>query len=258
VIDIDEGGEFSVYYIDGQDEYSESEQNGIESSDWGTYGMSFAFEPIAIEIEWTTRARDLQGEIGDSFDVLCPEDGEASSLWGTEIYTDDSSICTAAVHMGLIDFEDGGAITMTLLEGEEEYTGSEENDIESSDWGTWSVSFSVSLTGEVIEVEWTTRARDLEGEIGDTFEVLCPEDGAASSLWGTEIYTDDSSVCTAAVHMGLIDFEDGGQITVTLLEGEKEYTGSEENDIESSNWGAWGVSFSVSESDAADTEESDQ
>jgi hypothetical protein len=59
----------------------------------------------------------------------------------------------------------------------------------------------------------------LEGETKDTLNVMCPAEGVENSLWGTEIYTDDSSVCTVAVHMGLIMLEEGGSFTVTILDG---------------------------------------
>ena len=250
LIDLEDGGEFFIIILDGEEEYESTDQNDIESSEWGSWSRSFAvsdeeIEVEALEIEWTTAARDLGAEIDDMILVACPEDGEAWGLFGTEIYTDDSSICTAAVHMGLIDFEDGGEVVVTLLEGEDEYESTEQNDIESSSWGSWETSFSVSLEADVIEIEWDTRGYDLEGEVDDEFVVLCPEDGEASSLWGTEIYTDDSSICTAAVHMGLIDFEDGGEVLVIFFEGEDEHEGTEQNDIESSDWGSWDISFSV-------------
>ena len=120
-----------------------------------------------------------------------------------------------------------------------------QNEIESSEWGDWSRSFSVSP--DVLEIEWNTRGNELEGETDDTINVTCPAEGVTTSLWGTEIYTDDSSVCTVAVHMGLITVEDGGSFVVTILDGEEAYTGSIQNEIESSDWGDWSRSFSVSE-----------
>ena len=154
-------------------------------------------------------------------------------------------MCTAAAHMGLITLEDGGTFVVTFLEGQEEYEGTEQNDIETSSWGSYGLSFSVS--SEAMEIEWNSRAYDLEGEVGDSFAVTCPENGDTSSIWGTEIYTSDSSMCTAAAHMGLITLEDGGSFVVTFLEGQEEYEGTEQNDIETSNWGSYSLSFSVSE-----------
>ncbi|MGB7340692.1 MAG: LCCL domain-containing protein, partial [Phototrophicaceae bacterium] len=160
--------------------------------------------------------------------------------------------CTAAAHMGLITLEDGGEFVVTFLDGQEEYEGTEQNGIETSSWGSYSASFSVS--SDVISIDWNTRAYDLEGETGDTFAVICPADGERRSIWGTEIYTSDSSMCTAAAHMGLITLEDGGEFVVTFLDGQEEYEGTEQNGIETSNWGSYSASFSVSSDSVAGVE----
>ncbi|MGB7341614.1 MAG: LCCL domain-containing protein, partial [Phototrophicaceae bacterium] len=179
---------------------------------------ALAQDDSPIEIDWNTRADALEAETGDIFTVACPADGERRSIWGTEIYTSDSSMCTAAAHMGLITLEDGGEFVVTFLDGQEEYEGTEQNGIETSNWGSFRASFSVSAISDVVSIDWNTRAYDLEAETGDTFAVACPADGERRSIWGTEIYTSDSSMCTAAAHMGLITLEDGGEFVVTFLD----------------------------------------
>ena len=126
--------------------------------------------------------------------------------------------------MGLITVEDGGSFVVTILDGEESYEGTEQNAVSSSDWDAWARSFSVS--SETRHIEWETRGNELEGETDTTIHVTCPEEGVVGSLWGTEIYTDDSSICTTAVHMGLISVEEGGAFVVTILDGQEAYTGS--------------------------------
>lgn len=81
----------------------------------------------------------------DVFVVSCPAKmtGDESTVWGTDIYTHDSSVCLAAVHAGVITLEDGGTVQVTMLPGEESYTGSERNGITTSDYGQWDGSFSV-------------------------------------------------------------------------------------------------------------------
>lgn len=51
-----------------------------------------------------------------------------------------------------------------------------------------------------------TAAR-FRGHDGDEVRVYCPPGGAARTVWGTRVYTYDSSVCTAAVHAGLATFD---------------------------------------------------
>lgn len=74
--------------------------------------------------------------------VLCPAGCDLGSVWGTDIYTDDSSICTAAVHSGAITL-DGGLIRVEYTEGQESYEGTERNGVRTSDWGSWGGSFIV-------------------------------------------------------------------------------------------------------------------
>jgi hypothetical protein len=82
---------------------------------------------------------DFAGEERASVD--CPPEGEAFPIWGTEIYTDDSSICTAAVHAGLITFEDGGDVVIQAAPGQDSYTSTEANGVTSSQYGPWRGSF---------------------------------------------------------------------------------------------------------------------
>ncbi len=81
-------------------------------------------------------------------------------------------------------------------------------------------------------------------EPGDIFNCYCDpsyaEGGAA--VWGTGTYSDDSSVCLAARHAGLIG-ETGGMITVRVLGGCDAYEGSTSNGVISDSWGAWDGSF---------------
>ncbi len=125
----------------------------------GAYTAAFHFgtaEPVAVidqpsssvdaqAIQWTTTARAaFPGEPGTVFVLSCPPNGAASSVWGTNVYTDDSSICTAAVHAGVITFELGGLLAMTILAGQSEYPGSARSGVTTSQWGSWNRSFAVA------------------------------------------------------------------------------------------------------------------
>src|SRR5436309_6428781 len=52
-------------------------------------------------IDWYTNATDLRGQDGQRFAFTLPANGSQGRVWGTDLYTDDSSIGTAAVHAGL-------------------------------------------------------------------------------------------------------------------------------------------------------------
>src|SRR5262245_409651 len=82
-------------------------------------------------------------------------------------------------------------------------------------------------------------------QLGRNLEYVCPPDGGLSSIWGTDIYTDDSSVCTAAVHAGFLTREVGGRVRITVLAGRESYRGSLRNGVVSDEYGPWAGSFSI-------------
>ena len=111
----------------------------LSSCDWlkGLLGI-----PIEIgEIAWDKDASEWRGNNGSIYVVTLPASGVASEVWGTDIYTDDSSIGSAAVHYGLITFASGGTVAIRILPGQASYTGSLRNGITSSDYAAWDGSF---------------------------------------------------------------------------------------------------------------------
>ncbi|YCM42274.1 LCCL domain-containing protein [Verrucomicrobiaceae bacterium 227] len=75
------------------------------------------------------------------------------------------------------------------------------------------------------------------------FEVI--GDGSSFSIWGSDIYTDDSSLAKASVHSGSLMAGETGIVKVTLLAGQASYAGTTRNGQTSSNWGVFGNSFMV-------------
>lgn len=240
---LEEGGIVTLAFLPGLEEYAGSEQNGIETSNWGSWDISFAFSG-----ELACGQRSIDGaEIGDSYLVTCPANCDAGSVWGTDTYTSDSDICTAAAHAGISTLETGGTFILEISEGLEDYPATEQNGIESSSWGSWSTSYSFYSIGvDDSVIECSTRANEFDAEFGSEIAVTCPAGCDAGSIWGTDTYTDDSSICTAAAHSGVISLEDGGSFTMTIVEGLDEHPSSEQNGITSSSWGSWSRSFTTS------------
>jgi len=79
---------------------------------------------------------------GQQYTIECSPGGTPRTIWGTFSYTDDSSICTAAVHAGFITVASGGSVTYEIAPGQEFYVGSEANGITSRDYPSWPGSFS--------------------------------------------------------------------------------------------------------------------
>ena len=98
---------------------------------------------------------------------------------------------------------------------------------------------------EASDVTWASNASALRGQDGLLVAFACPPnvEGATYTVWGTGTYTDDTSVCTAAVHAGLITPEAGGRVVIQIAPGQDSYTGSEANGITSLDYGVWDGSF---------------
>jgi hypothetical protein len=58
------------------------------------------------------------------------------------------------------------------------------------------------------------------------------------NVWGIGPYTDDSRICRAAVHAGIISAS-GGTIEIQAEKGQSSYEGSSRNGVTTSTYGAW-------------------
>jgi hypothetical protein len=194
----------------------------------------------SLGVTWGTTATSFRGEVGRRITIVCPPDGKAGRLWGSDPYTDDSSTCTAAVHAGIISFARGGVVTFEVSKGGSSYDGSERNGVRSQPWDAWAGSFRfVDGPGQI---DWSTTAEGIAGPLSRPVPLICPPGGRPARTWGTDVYSTDSSICTAAVHAGLIGFE-GGPITLQISEGGDAYVGSTRNQVTSASYGRWPTSF---------------
>ena len=106
------------------------------------------------EIGWSSRLSsmgvDRTKNVGKTYDFYCQAASENiihAPIWGTNVYTTNSGICSTAVHSGMIS-ESGGIVSIEILEGQEFYTGSKKNNIESEDHiGT---KLSYTFIGEAV------------------------------------------------------------------------------------------------------------
>ncbi len=101
-----------------------------------------------------------------------------------------------------------------------------------------------SMTGTVT-ANWSTNATEHRGHVGRRYAYVCPAGGSAGSVWGSSVYSDDSSVCTAGVHAGAITLAQGGRVVIEIRPGETNYSASNRNGISSGEWGSWDGSFVV-------------
>lgn len=181
---------------------------------------------------------------GVVFGCWCPAGGADGSIWGTGVYTHDSEVCTAARHAGAVG-TGGGAVMVRTLGGQGSYEASTANGITSGSWGSYGGSI------EFVALPWGAQAGapgDVAGcpenatTVSGTLSCLCPEGIPGGSVWGTGVYTNDSSICGAAIHFGVIGTT-GGTVTVVSGGPRDTFEGSSANGVTTMSYGPWGATF---------------
>jgi hypothetical protein len=198
---------------------------------------------------WARTASEHRADTGKRFTIDCTPPGTPAGIWGVETYTDDSSICTAAVHVGLITLDKGGEVEYEIAPGKVAYDAGVAHGVTSTYYGAYPGSFVFpdappgSGTFAVAPESWQRTASEYRGKDGTQIELRCSPDGRLGSAWGTGTYTDDSSVCTAAVHAGLITVAGGGTVVFAVAPGASSYRGTTANGVTTEGYGAYQGSF---------------
>ena len=104
-----------------------------------------------------------------------------------------------------------------------------------------------SITARVHDHQWLENAEEFQGRVGAKMVYHCgPGRGPAMLVWGTDIYSDDSFVCWAAVHAGAMKVGEAASAIIEILPGQARYQGSERNGVNSMDWNTpWEGSFRV-------------
>ena len=195
---------------------------------------------------------NLRGQNGKVFffEVTGAKNGP---VWGTDVYTDDSSLAVAAVHAGVLKVGHKAVVKVTILPGEQKYGGSKRNGITTTDFGAFEGSFKVEAVRGRSPRGAAPKPRVMadpgtlvgfRGQNGKSFLIEITGQNTGS-VWGTGVYTDDSSLATAAVHAGIVKVGQKAVVKVTILPGEQQYTGSDRNGITSSDFGDWSGSYRI-------------
>lgn len=88
------------------------------------------------------------------------------------------------------------------------------------------------------------RIQDLCETPGTTyyFRVTGAVDG---SVWGTDVYTGDSTLAAAAVHAGAVKTGETAVVRVTVMAPLAQYQGSVRNGVTSHDYGRYGTAYRV-------------
>ncbi len=203
--------------------------------------------------------------------------GEASrgQVWGTGVYTSDSSLASAAVHAGALADGQTGAVIVEVLPGAASYEGSSRYGVTSAKWGSFGKSFRflTSMPASGSFAQPLAGGAPAQPSAGNTpaqpaapptlyaftddtaLNRITPVAGAAlymrvtgttgGRLWGTGVYTIDSAPAAAAVHAGALAAGQTAVVRITLLPGRPSYEGSARNGVTSSSYGSYGASYAI-------------
>lgn len=96
----------------------------------------------------------------------------------------------------------------------------------------------------------------LAGEAPPTMVGLCDTVGSTfyfrlrgeteGSVWGTDVYTGDSTLAVAAVHAGLVKPEEAAIVKVTVLAPPPQFKGSSRNGVTTHDFGRYGTAYRLS------------
>lgn len=209
---------------------------------------------IFPEFEWDTKLNSVYFDhdkfIGQRFSAKCMRGTRSDTqIHGTDSYSSDSPVCTAAAHAGKIG-DDGGIVTIQLNPGVESYVGSDQNGVTSADRPATKRSFvfvdeasleaaNQTLLSSAPNLKWDSKFTGTgfahKQLTGQRFTFRCPSvqgELRYRSIIGTDRYAFSSMICRAAVHAGKMTMS-GGFVTVELGTGGKKLIGSIRNGIES-------------------------
>jgi hypothetical protein len=178
-----------------------------------------------------------------SFEVVGAANG--GSVWGSNPYTADSALAKAAVHAGVLQPGEAGQVKVTILPGQQSYTGSMRSGVTTSSWGAFPLSYRIEGAREAQAAPTPVTLSQFRNSLGKTlsFEVVGAANGG--SVWGSNPYTADSALAKAAVHAGVLQPGEVGQVKVTILPGQQSYTGSMRSGVTTSSWGAFPLSYRI-------------
>ncbi|XP_063284115.1 uncharacterized protein LOC134569138 [Pelobates fuscus] len=303
----EEGGQFVVVKKPGENSYQESTRNGVVSKSHGAssgsyivrtlddfkrnkhlytgYNVNFPGTEMTVEynqprvITETTselpkvsanclmKAKDIPVPVAI---IECPEGclKQNGEVWGSDIYTDESAVCRAAIHSDFMG-DQGGSVILQKIQGQDSYKESTRNGVTTKAQGKWSGSFILSLSYEsqsttYTEYSYTFPQTGMAGQSkpetvsaecwwtgaqlpGPYTIIICP-DGCLTQkweVWGSKVYTNMSSLCRAAIHDGVIS-SIGGSALVHKMPGHNSYDGASRNGVTSKPQGQWTGSFEFS------------
>ncbi len=140
--------------------------------------------------------------------------------------------------------KDGGKVTIEMRPDVGQYGGSVRNGVRTGDWmepwtGAYVFVRNHATVEPAIAATGLLQADSWSGQTGRVLTFACEPQFELHTVYGTDVYTDDSYICSAAVHRGLITQKTGGLVTIQLLNGRHSFAASSRNGVTSLALDAW-------------------
>ena len=185
----------------------------------------------------------------------CPSEATATgSVWGSDVYTDDSAICRAALHAGAVG-TGGGPVYVVEAAGQASYPAVTRNSVAGASWPSWgrSIAFrNVSEAGANDGTSTLAACPDNAAGLAVGVRITCRCSAAASAagtVWGSGPYTADSAICRAARHAGRTGSSGIEVVMFEVTAGEQNYPASSRHGVAAGSWGAFSGSFDFRDPD---------
>ncbi|CAM4985788.1 unnamed protein product, partial [Rotaria socialis] len=221
-----------VTILAGQSSYLSTTLNGVESSSFDSWAASFCFGTLSSP----TNLMSYRNQTGRMFAFLLQGVNSNATVYGTDIYGDQSNLAAAAVHSGVLSVGQTRIIIVTILAGQNSYIGSTRNNITSLPLGVWNGSFSF------FQLASPSTLDPYQALVGRSFPVLL-SGGYIGFVGGSDIYSTNSDLPSASVHAGVRAKGQTAIVIVTILAGQSSYLSTTLNGVESSSFGSWAASF---------------
>lgn len=143
---------------------------------------------------------EWRGRIGQAFTVQCSANGTPTA-WGTDVYTDDSSVCTAAVPRRTHLHSAGRSRHRVRVARTGVVRSSTRRGIATAQYPQWPGSFGFrrppasmipqTPAGATL-ISWENNGVSWRDRSGQSLRLYCPPNGTTGSVWGSGPYTDAS------------------------------------------------------------------
>ena len=216
----------------------------LQASSAGTVAVTTQARTWAspVQITASSNVRNRADDIGQVIYVIVTG-STSGAVWGDGVYTADSHLAAAAVHAGVLGNGQTDILAIRILPGQSNYAAAVRHGVTSRSYSSYSLSYEfVPYDSQRLLIQDPGSLSIFEGLEGRTlaFQVT---GSASGSVWGSDVYTADSSLSTAAVHAGLVRVGETSVVLVDFLPGQSSYVGSQRFDITSRNWGSYQMSY---------------